>query len=1138
MRKKMARLLVCVCCVAMLFTAFGTLAYAHEIDTSKNASIKHPVQTGYAWQPVTSVTGTEQQAKYFVIHAKAGEYSEDLYISFPEEGGFRLQSKHEYQEKLEVSNVGLFEPKSIKTIDYKRESTGAIMMSGTDGTVVRYLKDGSGFSLEIYNASNKKIIYITNGQIAFAYNRKGKILRTMVEMPLVSKEAMYNGSMRFASANIVGHHFSLTNADCWSAHDYSYGNVPLFHSNRGYSIWFNMTYPGEADMGETNPNKYSVKLDGDKLDFYFWTGEPLDNLRKYTAITGTSGMTEEWTFGFWSGAMSAAFDGRYHQNAERNMEMLFDEVYKGKYNFYPEAFYGEGKNSQNANSMRYAQQRGSKVLYWFYPASGYSTMSEYLPEMSKPTPIFDADGKCISTGYPYIYVTPLLKLMNFYSFSETNWYDYSNPSTVEVTRARLWQLWQWGLAGAMIDYGENLSFSGTCFNGLSGMEMHNLNSYYYAMNSNIAWTNYYSENTDSGNDYVLFQRSSVAGAQYWVANFLGDQRSTWDGYQAAIYDMISMGAGGYNLYGGDLGGLGGTPTDDLWNRWVVLSTFSPFMRQHGSDIHMSTKHGITAEENFGKYYYLRKNILPSVMSAAMDANQTSNPIVKGMVMAYPYQLWLGDVNNQYLFCDDFLVCAVTEGARYTQTVYLPSGHTWYNLFTYDKIKGGNKQGVEVEAPANFMPVFVKDGAVKAINLPESMKLMDEMHDKEDASEGLEFDPATEKKPALLITPPDNERSSTIYTKQGMSTDFRTYDYTTETYTSTPDGSSFTVTSDEEKSTRRAVVALGVCASEITVDGVKLERLDHMPDYYNSEVGYYVDLDGLTTIMMPETWEKLTIVKGEVGYTQVRLAAVGGRGVESMLNESLNDYYELPLRRGVDGATEVEIVSDVVKTIGVIKVRWTTGFAATYDIEYSLDGENWDLIEPSEEQKYIIDPDDEEGYIKFDQDPHTFTVSDGGIDVVKFEPVEATYLRLVKHQDGDTQASPAIYSFEVYEPDTFTPIPVDEDDDDDDDEDDGDDEDIDGDEDPWDTPEPDDNGDDNKKDNNKQTDGGKKIKKRIITTYFPTWAIILIIGGGVLLATGIVLFILLFVKRKKKKEAEAALSAEGDTPTDFPNPPTA
>lgn len=632
---------------------------------------------------------------------------------------------------------------------------------------------------------------------------------------------------------------------------------------------------------------------------------------------------------------------------------------------------------------------------------------------------------------------------------------------------------------------------------------------------------------------MLFERSSVAGAQYWSGNFLGDQRSTWDGYQKAIYDMISMGAGGYNLYGADIGGLGGTPQNDLWNRWVVLGTFSPYMRQHGSDIHMSTKHGITATENFGKYYYLRKNLVPSVMSAAMDANQTANPIVKGMMMAYPYQLWLSNVNNQYLFCDDFLVCPVTETTQYTQRVYLPSGHTWYSLFTYDKFAGGNKKGILVEAPANFMPVFVKDGAVKALNLPETMKLSDEMHDEEDASEGLTFAPETVKKRALLITPPDNERSSTIYTKSGYSTDYRTYDYTTEIYTSTPNGSDFTVSIEDEKSTRRIVLALGVCASKITVDGVELERLDHMPDYYNDEIGYYVDLEGLTTILMPSTWTSLSITKGEVGYKQVALAPFDKQAVESMLNDSLNDYYDLPL----SGSTEVQIANNEIKEIGMIKVRWTTGFAATYDIEYSEDGDNWSLIEPSEEEKYIISPDDEEHYIVFDDEVHTVTVSDGGIDTIKFDPVEAAYLRITKHQDGDTLTMPGIYSFEVYEPDSFTPIPVDEDDEDDgddlwdedeDDEDDGDDS--------WDEEdpdEPDDSGDDNNTDSKK-----KKRIKRIITSYFPVWAIILIVGGGVLLATGIVLLVLLLIKRKKKQEAEAALAAEGETPTDFPNPPPA
>lgn len=390
-----------------------------------------------------------------------------------------------------------------------------------------------------------------------------------------------------------------------------------------------------------------------------------------------------------------------------------------------------------------------------------------------------------------------------------------------------------------------------------------------------------------------------------------------------------------------------------------------------------------------------------------------------------------------------------------------------------------------------------------------------------------------KKRALLITPPDNERSSTIYTKNGYSTDYRTYDYTTEIYTSAPNGSDFTVSIEDEKSTRRIVLALGVCASKITVDGVELERLDHMPDYYNDEIGYYVDLEGLTTILMPSTWTSLSITKGEVGHKKVALAPFDKQAVESMLNDSLNDYYDLP----VSGHTEVQIANNEIKEIGMIKVRWTTGFAATYDIEYSEDGDNWSLIEPSEEEKYIISPDDEERHIVFDDEVHTVTVSDGGIDTIKFDPVEAAYLRITKHQDGDTLTMPGIYSFEVYEPDSFTPIPVDEGDEDDgddlwdedeDDEDDGDDS--------WDEEDPDetdDSGDDNNTDSKK-----KKRIKRIITSYFPVWAIILIVGGGVLLATGIVLLVLLLIKRKKKQEAEAALAAEGETPTDFPNPPPA
>ena len=283
MKKKLTKILASLCCLVMLFTTFTTVVSAHNLQL-KTGTSNYRLSGQYVWTAIDSVVSTQQTAKYFVITAKAGTHTEELYISFPAEGGFRLQSKHEYQAELEVSNVGLFEPTSIATIDYKTDAAGAIMMSGTDGTILRYTEQGVGFELEIFNGSNKKIIFIKNKQISFAYNQKGKILRCMLQMPLQpEKESIYNGSQRYCDTN-VGDHFSLLNCDCWSAANHAYGNVPLFHSNRGYSIWFNMVYPGEANFGdeEDSQNKYTVKFDGDKLDFYLWTGTPLENLKKYS----------------------------------------------------------------------------------------------------------------------------------------------------------------------------------------------------------------------------------------------------------------------------------------------------------------------------------------------------------------------------------------------------------------------------------------------------------------------------------------------------------------------------------------------------------------------------------------------------------------------------------------------------------------------------------------------------------------------------------------------------------------------------------------------------------------------------------------------------------------------------------------
>ena len=1102
LNKTLKRLIAGVCGTVIAVSATLSVSAAQIVKDHPGGTI--PTPKNYTWSALGEATGIEKGTSYFVINTKAGTRDESLYVSFPREGGFRIQSLHELQKKggatkPEESAAGLFEPSALEKITYTTDGS-AIKMTGTDGTVVKYTQNDGGFALTIYKSNGDKIISLSNKQISFAYNRKGEVVRSMVEFPLADNEAIYGGGERFNGTNQVGSSYLLTNIDCWSIPAYSYNNVPLFHSNRGYSVWFNMYYPGEADIGETNRHKYSLKFDGSKLDLFLWQGTPLENLKKYTSLTGTSGVSETWTFGFWTGAQASAFKNTGLGNDFANVTALING-YKEHYNFFPEACYAEGEVAQNVQVANFLRRSGVKMLGWFSPDKwqGHGTLDTLLPTHSE-LPTLNASGKVIDSGRPFAYVSSYFKNYGKYRFSGNNYMDFSNPSAVDLITA-IWQpYWDWGLAGVMDDFGELYPFNATYFNGLAGDEMRNLMSYYYAKACNEAWTK------ALGNDYVLFQRSGCAGSQYYSGNFLGDNSATYNGanvgsdaltgqsdgyehngYNAVISAMISMGASGFNLYGADLGSLGGTPSNDLWNRWVSLSLFSPYMRQHGSVIHQPWNYGMLATQNFGKVYYLRKNLVPTIESAAIKAEKTSDPIIKGMMMAYPYQLSLADVENQYLFCDDFLVCPVTTENVYFQKVSLPKGSTWYELNTYKAYDGG--QTFEAEAPTSDFPVYVKGGSVKAIDLPESMKLGTEMHDDSDD----EFT----NLPALLITPPDQDRTTVIYDKQGESTDYHTYNAKEETYVNAKTSDTVFTVTNKDGSDRSIILALGVTAGGIEVDGKALTRLYDTPNYLENQYGYYVDTDGLTTIYVPSGWKTLTVKKGSVKSSAVKLSGVGedAKEMAAMFDGDVTTSFELP--RSTGDYTTLELANKT--KIDRVKIDWAVGFSNSYDIEYSADGNNWSLILPQEGNE------------------HTVVDGGGSHDDIRFAAVEAKYLRIRTVQVGDA-GMPTVYSFAAYaETEKVIDRPSTDDPGNNGKWDDFDDNKYDDDV-SWD----DNNSGDNDPDDSENVEVIKKRNRRTVigdTTLTP-FAIALIVAGCVLVLGGGTFVIILIVKKKKKnQEAE-------------------
>ena len=1047
------------------------------------------------------MTATKQTTEYFIISTKAGTHNEDLYISMPKTGGVRIQSLHQVQKdngltKPDVNNDGLFEPEKARTMSYRKDGNDVIM-TGADGTVVRFVKKNDGFELQVMNKT-ECIVNITNKQISFGYNKKGEVVSLAVEMPLVEQEAIVGGGERFNDVNQVGRKISLVNVDSPSTDAYSYNNIPLFHSNRGYSIFFNSTAIGRADFGVANKAKYTIRFDEQQLDVTLWAGMPLENLKKYTDITGRSGVYEEWAYGFWTGASESAYQNMHLQNQYANLRALI-EGFKENYNFYPEGCYGEGQNAISANALTFTNKLDIKMFMWYNPRYGsYKNMLDVLPNMSAH-PVFDTDGNMIETGYPNTWDSLIYKQYGLYRITGTDNIDWTNPSAKDYVASFWEEWWEWGQDGAMLDFGELGSFDVMYYNGKTGKEMRNLFSYYYAKVASEGWTE------AKGNNYVLFERSGTIGSQKFVGNFLGDQYATYEYMLKTVNAMINLGASGFNQYGADMGALLGKPSNDLWNRWVVSSVFSPFMRQHGMELHMPWKnYDEIAAKTFGHYYYFRKNIVPTLLSASISANQTANPIVKGMIAAYPYQLPLADLGNQYLFCDDFLVSTVTMGETWFQQTALPKGSTWYNLYTYESFAGG--EVIFAEAPTSTMPVFVKGGAVKAINLPESMKLGDEMHDEAvDACQPI---------PSLLITPPDAERKNTIYVKDGESESFQSYDYHTEVYTNKPVNNSTFMITNEDGSDREIVLALGVTAANISVDGVKLSRLDHVPNYATFEYGYYVDPQGMTTILAPGGWKELSIVKGDGKYEKIEM--IDEEVIANAIDGNPGTAYQLSIK-GDPMVVEFKEESKFNRA----EINWAVGYYGDYDLEYSLDGENW----------YIILPDaDSENTVKGGL---------GSVDVVEFDTVTAKYLRLYPVKKSEyVSVNPAVYELEVYAPYSYTDgneIP----------EDNKEPEDVGEEDDPWneeefgdweDDPEDEEIPDDEKgEDTIIETIIKKRRRRASGGNDLLMW--ILIAGGAVVVLGGLFLLFLL-LRRKKKKEAAAALEAAEVSPTDFPESPTA
>ncbi len=181
--------------------------------------------------------------------------------------------------------------------DYNKTHTPFTVTQENNTVTIRSTAIDSYVTVEIGNSFDLAF-HQKNGDVLMNVSyisAFGKIITMRGD--LTPDEAVLGGGQRFDTVNRRKTSLSLYTYDAYNADGGkgTYVAIPLFATTRGGGMFINRYETMTAEFDRTSPNEWSIKLDNDLMDAYFYAdGEIADVLHAYTDLTGHATLPEEW----------------------------------------------------------------------------------------------------------------------------------------------------------------------------------------------------------------------------------------------------------------------------------------------------------------------------------------------------------------------------------------------------------------------------------------------------------------------------------------------------------------------------------------------------------------------------------------------------------------------------------------------------------------------------------------------------------------------------------------------------------------------------------------------------------------------------------------------------------------------------
>ena len=499
--------------------------------------------------------------------------------------------------------------------------------------------------------------------------------------------------------------------------------APFYISSGNYAIFVHGTWPGVIDFCKEEKDLVQISFEGPELSFSLMMDKgPAELIKRHALETGPSFVPPKWAFGPWRWRDEHFNKKKYYDgsivHAPYNSEIAEEILLMHAYDIPCTAYWidrpwGPGVRGFDDYKIDYNRLPNFENMVKWLSSKDITTMLWIAPfVMGNMADVAEERGYDLKS---HIWMDSRQVLMDFTNKEAVKWWGENGPG----------KLAKMGVKGFKLDRadGEKL---------LDSLDLKTSIGTTYRENYNDYPRQYVKAAYDAvkpilGDDFILFPRAQYTGSAKYGGLWAGDTGNPPEGLRSVIIAVQRCAVMGYPVWGSDCGGYAKDINREVTKRWLGFACFSPIMEVGPTNntvfwdmnYQPSFDHELLAVWRF--YTKLRMYLVDYIHSFAEVASKTGMPIVRPLFVEYPDQKESWKDWTTYKFGDDLLVSIIWQEGKTKQSVYLPAGETWIDLWNNKEYEGG--QYVEVNALPYQTPVFLRKGS--KLQLPDLNKLYEE-----------------------------------------------------------------------------------------------------------------------------------------------------------------------------------------------------------------------------------------------------------------------------------------------------------------------------------------------------------------------------------------------------------------------------